>query len=181
MQEAALFLVRTLLNLYLLIFLLRFLLQLVRADFYNPLAQFAMRVTNPLVQPARRIIPGLAGVDLATLCVLILLEFAATAILLALLSQPLGWQPILAWGLLRFVNLVLWFYFLSIFVYAILSWTGQQGRHPLTSVLNSLNQPILGPVRRVVPLVGGIDISVLIVLVLIQAALIALPLPRILA
>ena len=181
MQEATVFLVRTLLDLYLLVFLLRFLLQLVRADFYNPLAQFVVRASNPLVIPARRIIPGVAGIDIATLFVLVLLELVATALLLAILAQPLAWQSILLLAFWRLISLVLWFYFVSLLVYVILSWIGQRGPNPIAGVLASLNEPILRPIRRVVPPIAGLDLSPLIVLLLIQAARIALPLPRILA
>lgn len=181
MQEATLFLARTLLDLYLLIFLLRFLLQWVRADFYNPVAQFVVRASNPLVVPARRFIPSIAGFDTATLIVLVLLEFGVTAILLALIGQPFNWLLIIQLGLLRLVSLVLWFYFASILVYVILSWLAQRGPNPIAAILTSINAPVLRPLRKIIPPIAGLDLSPMIALLLIQALRIALPLPAYLA
>ena len=79
MNAAFFFIVKTLLELYLLTFLLRFLLQWARADFHNPLSQFIVRVTNPLVRPLRKVIPGWRGMDLSSLAALLVLELGATA------------------------------------------------------------------------------------------------------
>ena len=181
MREAAFFLARTLLDLYLVIFLLRLLLQLVRADFYNPIAQFVVRVSNPLVIPLRRLIPSIGGFDTATLIVLVMLQFGVTAILLALIGQPFNWLMVIQFGLLRLVSLVLWFYFASLFIYVILSWVGQRGPNPMSSLLASVNEPVLRPLRRIIPPIAGLDLSPLIAILLIQALKIALPLPGILA
>jgi YggT family protein len=181
MREAILFLARTVLDLCLLIFLLRLMLQLVRADFYNPLAQFVVRASNPLVVPARRIIPSIAGFDTATLVVLVLLELGVTAILLALIGQPFNWVLILQFGLLRLISLVLWFYFVSLLIYVILSWVAQRGPNPMGSILASINAPLLRPLRRIIPPIAGLDLSPLIAILLIQAIRIALPLPGVLA
>lgn len=178
MNNALLFLVKTLLDLYILTFVLRLLLQWVRADFYNPLSQFIVRVTNPLVRPLRRIIPTAGRLDTATLLVILGLEVAATALLLGMAtSGPLpGVGSLLTLAVLRTLVLVLRLYFVAILISVILSWVGRDSRHPLVAVLNSLVEPVLRPVRRILPSIGGLDLSPLIVLLLIQAALIAIPL-----
>ncbi len=178
MNNALLFLVKTLLDLYILTFVLRLLLQWVRADFYNPLSQFIVRVTNPLVRPLRRIIPAAGRLDTATLLVILGLEVAATALLLGMAtSGPLpGVGSLLTLAVLRTLVLVLRLYFVAILISVILSWVGRDSRHPLVAVLNSLVEPVLRPVRRILPSIGGLDLSPLIVLLLIQAALIAIPL-----
>lgn len=181
MQEAILFLARTILDLYLLVFLLRFILQWVRADFYNPIARFVVSASNPLVIPARRVVPSIAGFDTATLLVLMVLEFGVTAVLLALIGQPFNWTLILQFGFLRLISLVLWFYFASLLVYVILSWVAQRGPNPVSSILASVNEPVLRPLRRIIPPIAGLDLSPLIAILLIQALRIALPLPAILA
>ena len=173
-QEALLFLVRALTDLYLLTFLLRFLLQCVRADFYNPLAQFIVKVTNPLVIPARRLIPSAGGVDLPTLVVLVLLQVAVTCLLLTLGGEPLTVTEVAKWTVLQLISLVLLFYFISILIYVILSWVARGEYHPVASVLAAVNEPILRPVRRLIPPIGGLDLSPLVVLLLIQALRIAL-------
>jgi YggT family protein len=179
MQYALIYLVKTISDLYLLTFLLRFVMQWARADFYNPLAQFVVRVTNPLVVPARRFLPRARFIDAPTLIVLLALEALATWILLAIgsFSVPGGYFVTLV--ILRLVNLTLWLYTLAILIYAVLSWINQ-GYTPIGALLDDLVAPVLRPVRRVVPLIGGLDLSPLIVLVLIQAVRVALPLPGLL-
>jgi YggT family protein len=180
MQRALIFLVKTLADLYLLTFLLRFVLQWIRASYYNPLSQFVLRVTAPLVIPARRVVPSVAGFDVPTLVVLTLLEALVTWLLLKLagVTAPLGTFALLT--LLRLVALTLWLYSVALFVYAILSWFGDRGRNPLATVLAEIVEPLLSPVRRLLPAVGGLDFSALLVMLLCQAALIALPLPDLL-
>jgi YggT family protein len=177
MQNSLLFLVKTLSDLYLLTFLLRFVLQWIRGDFYNPLAQFVVRVTNPLVRPARRVVPGLGGVDLATLLVLFLLECAATWLLLKIAGFTVPAATFLFFVVLRLVSLTLWFYSVAIFVYVILSWFAG-GYSAVGAVLADVVRPLLQPVRRFLPPIGGLDLSPLLVLIVLQAASIALPLPQ---
>ncbi len=181
MQDALLFLVRAVVDLYLLTFLLRIILQWVRADFYNPLAQFVVKVTNPLVVPARRLIPSAGGIDIPTLMVLVALQAAATALLMTLAGYGVTAALLAELTLLRLVSLVLWLYFISILVYVILSWVAQAGYNPVAALLGSVNEPLLRPFRRLIPPIGGLDLSPLIVLLLIQALRIALPLPPVLA
>ena len=171
------FLVRTIGDLYLLTFLLRFIMQWVRADFYNPLAQFVVKATNPLVVPARRFIPSAGGADLATLLVLIILEAMLTWTLLFLGSLSVTTNQFLLLVPLRLINLTLWFYTVSIFVYVLMSWFTQAGYSPISRMLAELNEPLLGPVRRLLPPIGGLDLSPLLVLILIQAVRVAVPLP----
>jgi YggT family protein len=171
------FLVRTLGDLYLLTFLLRFIMQWVRADFYNPLAQFVVKATNPLVVPARRVIPSAGGADLATLFVLVILEAMLTWALLYLGSFSVMTSQFLLLVPLRLINLTLWFYTVSIFVYVLMSWLTHTGYSPVSRMLAELNEPLLGPVRRLLPPMGGLDLSPLLVLILLQAVRLAVPLP----
>lgn len=177
MQSALLFLVKTITDLYLLTFLLRFIMQWVRASYYNPFAQFVLKVTNPLVVPARRILPSVAGLDMPTLAVLFVLEVLVTWLLFALLGVSPGVAELLLSSALRLVALVLWFYTVGAFIYVILSWFGDRGRNPLGAILTELIDPILRPARRLLPPIGGLDLSPLVVILLLQAAQIALPLP----
>ena len=175
-------LVKALGDLYLLAFLLRLLLQWVRADFYNPFTQAIVQITNPLVRPASRFIPSSRSVDVPTVTVLVLLEGFLTWFLLYIegirtgtLAQLLLLVPF------RLIGLALWFYSVSILVYVILSWVGPRTRHPIAVVLADLNEPILRPARRLIPTIAGLDLSPLLVLILVQAAFRLLPLPNFLA
>jgi YggT family protein len=174
MQNALIFLVKILADLYMLTYLLRFVMQWVRADFYNPLAEFILRVTNPLVLPARRFVPRTAHVDFPTLAVLIILQCVATWALLRIGGLTFTADAFILYVLLRLINLALWFYTVSILVYVILSWIGQPYHHPIVVILRDLNEPLLGPVRRLIPPIGGLDLSPLLVLILIQAVVIML-------
>ncbi len=177
MTRALIFVFETFADLYLAAFLLRFLLQWVRADYYNPLSQFILRVTAPLVVPARRIIRSVGGVDVPTLVVLIALEFAVTWIIDLLLGVRVTLGLLTMQVVLRLIALVLHVYIVAILLYAILSFLGDRGRGPVASVLDALVRPVLRPVRRVLPPVGGFDLSPLVVIVLLQAILIALGAP----
>lgn len=177
MQSALIFLVKTLADLYLLTFLLRFIMQWVRASYYNPLAQFVLKVTSPLVVPARRLLPSVGGLDTPTLAVLVALEIAVTFVLLRLSGVSLPLPVLLLYSLLRLIALALWFYTVALFIYVLLSWFGDRGINPMAALLGELVEPLLRPARRLLPPIGGLDLSPLIVILLLQAALIALPLP----
>lgn len=179
MQYSLIFLVKTFTDLYLLTFLLRFVMQWARADFYNPFAQFIVHVTNPLVVPARRFLPSAGSIDLPLLILLVALEALATWLLLAIAGSSARPGYFVALVVLRLVNLTLWFYTIAIIVYAILSWV-THGYSPIGALLDDLVAPVLRPVRRILPIIGGLDLSPLVVLILIQAVRIALPLPGVL-
>jgi YggT family protein len=178
MQSALIFLFKTLADLYLLTFLLRFIMQWVRASHYNPFSQFVFKVTNPLVVPARRVLPSVAGLDTPTLVVLIALEIVVTFLLLRLAGLSLPILQLLAYSLLRLVALAVWFYTVALFIYVVLSWFGDRGANPMTVLLGDLVEPILRPARRLLPPIGGLDLSPLIVILLLQAIMIALPFPQ---
>ena len=178
MRDSLFFLVRVLSHLYLLLFLLRFIMQWIRADFYNPIAQFVVKATNPLVVPARRLIPATTSIDLPTLVVLIAIEGLATWLLLSLASYTASWDVLATFVLLRLVSLTLSLFTWTIVVYIILSWISPGGYHPLMVMLSELNQPILRPIRRILPPMSGLDLSPLLAVILIHAISIAIPLPN---
>jgi YggT family protein len=162
MRDSLFFLVRVLSHLYLLLFLMRFIMQWIRADFYNPLAQFIVRATNPLVVPARRILPATSSIDLPTA------------------SVSWTWDVFATYVLLRLVSLTLSLYTWTILVYVILSWLTPGGYHPLMMILAEINQPVLRPIRSVLPPISGLDLSPLLAIILIQAVSLAIPLPNLL-
>ena len=181
MSAAVFFIVKTLLELYLLTFMLRFLLQWVRADFHNPISQFIVRVTNPLVRPLRKVVPGWRGMDLSSLIALCVLELAATAGLVHLAGTMLSFSAILYYAVLRILVLLIRLYFFGILIYAVMSWVSPGQWNPLTGLLASLTEPVLRPVRRILPPIGGLDLSPLFVLIGLQALLILVRLPPFLA
>jgi YggT family protein len=172
--SALIFLVKTFSELYLLCFLLRVLLQAVRADFYNPMSQFIVNATNPLVRPARRLVPVLRGFDLPTFVVLVVLELLVTILLLAMAGFEVRIDQLIWLVIFRLISLTLWTYTICIFVYVVLSWLAQASYSPIAMLIGQVIEPVLRPARRLLPVMGGLDLSPLIVLILIQAASIAL-------
>lgn len=147
-------------DLYISIVLVRFLLQMVRADFYNPLSQFVVTVTQPVIKPLRRLIPGVGGIDWASLI------FAFALVLLKLLILLRGdfqggsyWLLLLRLGIIEITLLILQTLQWCIIARAVLSWVDPYGRNPLYHVLGQLTDPILRPIRRLIPPIGGLDLS----------------------
>ena len=180
MRNALIFLISTLANVYLAALLLRFILQWVRASHRNPLSQLVQRVTSPVVVPARRVLPSIAGLDLPTLVVLVLLEGLVTFVLITIAPYNVTVPTFVLWVVLRLVALTLWFYTVMLFVYVLLSWFGDRGGNPMGSALTEVVEPLLRPVRRVLPPVAGFDLSPLLVILVCQAGIIALDLPAVL-
>ena len=174
-NEIFAYLVQTFLSLYLIAMLLRFLLQVVRADFYNPICQFLVKVTNPLVIPMRRVVPSLAGIDVASLLLAFLLQVAGIA---ALVFIKLGGFPpvsiLLMGGVLGVVALLVNIYFFALLAMIILSWVAAGSRHPAIYLLYQITEPVMAPFRKVLPNMGGLDFSPILVFILINIIQIAL-------
>ena len=163
------YLVQTLLGLFLIAMLLRFLLQTVRADFYNPISQFVVKLTNPLVIPLRAIIPSYAGIDFASLVLVFLLQMAGIALVFLLRLGTLPPLHSLVLGaMLGVVALLVQFYIFALLATIILSWVAQGSRHPAILLLYQVTEPIMAPFRKLLPAMGGLDFSPIIVFILIN-------------
>lgn len=162
------FLVSTLFTLYILVILLRFLLQLTRADFYNPLSQFVVKVTSPVLRPLRRLIPGWRGIDVASLVAMLVLELLSVWLVVLLRGHSAGPGALLLIAIAQLVDLVFSVYIWGILIQAVLSWVNPGVYNPVTSVLYSLTEPLLRPVRRHLPPLGGLDLSPLVVILGLQ-------------
>ncbi|MBS3786136.1 MAG: YggT family protein [Gammaproteobacteria bacterium] len=175
------FLVDIVFNLYIMAVMLRFLLQWARADFYNPLAQFLVRITQPVLHPFRRVVPGWGGIDLPALVVMVLLQMVA----LALLMLIAGVTPRLDYLILRtpaeLISLLLNIYLIAIFMRVLLSWISPNDYHPAMTVILSLTEPIMRPFRAIIPPIAGVDLSPLAAIIAIQVVrmLVMPPLDRI--
>lgn len=177
--QAGVFLVEAAFGLYLLAVLLRLLMQLSRADFYNPIAQFLVLVTNPPLLPLRRVIPGFFGIDWASVALLVALQLAEiyfTAWLRDFTPAPAGAALV---GLAQLLRLTVYVYIVTILVRVVLSWVNPYGGHanPATGILWSLTEPMLRPARRLIPSLGGLDLSPIAVFVLLELTLILLVQP----
>lgn len=175
LTDISAYLIQTVLSLYLLAMLLRFLLQLVKADFYNPISQFLVKVTSPLVVPVRKVLPGFGGLDLATLLLSLVLQILAIAAVLMLngLALPNPLQLFL-WGALGLVGLLVNIYFFALLAMIILSWVAPGSSNPAVYLLHQITEPVMSPVRKIVPPLGGLDFSPIVVFILINIIQIAL-------
>lgn len=172
-MSALTYLIETLSRLYLLCFLLRIIFQLARVDFYHPFAQFIVQVTNPLVVPARRLLPGTRHIDLPTLIVLFVLQFIFVIILSTLngaAPAPGAWLLITIYWLM---NMTVWTLIICILIFVILSWV-QPGYSPAAVFVRQIVEPILRPARRILPPISGVDLSPMIVMILLWAFLLLL-------
>ena len=170
------FLVETLFGLYIAVVVLRFLFQWVHADFYNPISQFVVKVTSPALNPLRRFIPGYAGLDLAALVLAWLLqsvELALLALLTGLSANVLG---ALLWAIPALVGLFINVLLFAVFIRVILSWINPDPYHPGLTLLEQLTGPLLRPAQRLLPPVGGLDLSpILVVVGLVLLQMLLLP------
>ncbi|MFD3301173.1 YggT family protein [Aquipseudomonas alcaligenes] len=159
--EALIYIVQTLGSLYLLIVLLRFILQLVRADFYNPLSQFTVKATQPLLKQLRRIIPGFGGLDLASLALAILVQLVlmVLVILIAGANPAAVGLQLLVWAIIAVTSLFLKIFFFAMIISVILSWVAPGSYNPGAQLVNQICEPLLAPFRRLLPNLGGLDIS----------------------
>lgn len=174
-MQALLFIVDAILTLLVIAFLLRVLLPMVRADFRNPIGQAIFRITDPLVLPLRRVLPPAGRVDLASVVALLLVQLAGTVLLRLLAGFGLDPLSVLAQVLFGLLRTVLDFYFFALLIYALLSWITPPGTYnPASQLLGRVCEPLLAPVRRVIPPVGGLDLSALFVMIGLQALRIAL-------
>lgn len=170
LTEPLVFLIRTLFGLYELVVVLRLLFQYTRADFYNPLSQFVVRITNPPLRPLRKLIPGYRGIDFASVALLVALktlEFMALLLVGGLGFAILG--P-LAWSVPALLSLLANIFLYAILIKVILSWVGPDTYNPAVSLLHSITEPLLSPARRWIPPISGLDLSPMVVMIAIVLA-----------
>lgn len=168
------YLISTLFDLFAFVVMLRFLMQLTRADYYNPVSQFVVKITDPLLKPLRRVIPGIGGHDMAAL-VLCFLTLLVKFILLKSIGSGVGggWAGTVVAAVMGaqrqvgVVGVVFDVFFFSILAMVILSWVSPGG-NPISGLLRSITSPILSPIQKFVPPMGGFDLSPLVALILIQ-------------
>jgi YggT family protein len=162
------FLISTLFSLYIMAVMLRFLLGLVRADFYNPVSQFLVRITNPLLIPLRKIVPSIGKFDSAAMLVMIVLQLAAITLILLLRGEGISSAILVIITLATLISLLINVYMFAIIVEVIISWMNPGSYNPVSSLLHSLTSPLLRPIRHLVPPIAGIDLSPLFAILGLQ-------------
>jgi YggT family protein len=167
--DAIAFIVNAIANLYLLVLLLRFWLPVLRADFRNPLAQAILKLTSPLVVPLRRIMPAFGKLDTATILVAFVVQYLTILVVLLIYRDTASFALISVTSLVNLVFLSLRLFAFAIVIRVILSWVSVGGHNPATAIIDILTDPILRPFRRLIPPIGGMDISPVFAMILLFA------------
>jgi YggT family protein len=178
-SNAMFYLVTTLFEVYLWIVMLRIILQFVRADFYNPISQLVWQLTQPIVGPLQKLLPKFGKLDTAATLLLTTVAIVYVFVAAAVLGYGVSAAGALWYALLKMVVLLLNLYTFALVIQAILSWVGPGVNNPAGSILWSINEPLLRPVRRVIPPFSGLDLSPLVVIVALQFVKLLIPLPGI--
>ena len=168
-MRAIIFIIDTIASLVTLLLLLRFWLPWVGADFRNPMAQGILQATSPLINPLRRFIPAIGRIDTATVLLALVVQAIAVTIVLLLVGAPLSVRFILISSFFELVKLSLLMFTFAIFIRIILSWVSPGTYNPATAIIANLTDPILRPFRRLIPPVGGFDISPIFAIILLGA------------
>lgn len=159
LANAGAILVEVVFGLLIVLFVVRVLLQLVRANFYNPVCQFFYKATNPLLMPLRKLLRPVRNFDVSGTLVAYLLECVKVLLLFALAGRIPGIVGIFVLGLAELIGFVLMLYFWMILIRVILSFVGQGSYSPMIPLVAQLTEPVLKPLRRVLPDLGGLDLS----------------------
>ncbi len=164
------FLIQTLGGLYIMAVLIRFLLQLVRADFYNPISQAIVKATSPLLKPIRKIIPGFGGIDVASLVLALILQIVLLYVLLLIGGYSIAAIPFPSVLISSLVKLGIEFlniYMFSLIIIAIASWVAPNSYNPGLMLLNQITEPLTSRIRKVIPPLGGLDFSLMVLVIII--------------
>lgn len=176
--QAAVFLIDMVFWLYILAVLLRFLFQLVRADFYNPFSQALVAITNPTLLPLRRMIPGLYSIDFAALVLLLVLQVVKNVLLGLIFGQWYNLLGLIVYSAAELLKMTVYLFIFLIFIRVLLSWVAPYGGHnPVTGLLFSVTEPLMRPARRLIPPLSGLDLSPVAVFILLYLTLILIVTP----
>ena len=168
LSNAGVFLIKTLFGIYEIIILLRFLMQMVRADFYNPVSQFVVKATSLPLKPLRRLIPGFAGMDIASLILLLIVIMVELLLLSLITTLPMpSIIGLIALALVELLKLTIYVFIFSVIILAILSWVSPGTYNPVANLLFQITAPLMRPVRRMLPPMGGLDLSPMVVIILL--------------
>jgi len=165
-MQALIYLIHTFASLFFFFILARFMLQTARADFYNPFSQAAVKITNPLLKPLRMLIPGVYGIDMASLVLLMLVQLAHAEILSLLATKSLvNVASVLAFGIFGTIKFITWVIWGCAIIMIVSSFIAPYSNHPILMLVRQVLQPLLNPFQKLLPAMGGLDFSVMLLLI----------------
>lgn len=160
------FLIQVIFGLYVTVVLLRFLFQLLRVDFYNPISQAIVKLTNPPLRILRRLIPSIGQIDTSSIILMLIVQFTAFALVALIVGGTILPVSLLAYSAVEILNHTFNIFIFSIIVLAILSWISPpHSYNPVAVLLNQLTAPLMQPARRLIPPMGGLDLSPMLVII----------------
>ncbi len=165
--DAGVFLIQTIAGIYFFLVLLRFLMQVSRADFYNPICQGVIKVTDPPIQPLKKVLPTVRGVDFATLTVAFIVQLLAICLVMLIKAGYIFHPAFIAWATLSMFSTILDIYFFALIILVIASWVAPGTNHPALSLVYQITEPICAPARKLLPPMGGLDFSIIMVFIAI--------------
>lgn len=163
-MNAISYLISTVFELYLMVVILRLWLQLARADFYNPFSQFVVKATQPILAPMRKVIPSIGAIDTAAVILAVLVVIAKIVVLSLMAGAAIDIPTLLIYSVVSVFKQAGVLLFWMLIIRAILSWVSQ-GYNPIEMVMGQLTEPLLAPIRRILPPMGGLDLSLLVVMI----------------
>jgi len=181
--NAGVFLIQTFFGIYFILVILRFLMQVSRTNYYNPICQAIVKMTDPAVRPLRKVFPTVRGVDFSTLVIAFAVQFIAVVLVMLLKGGYIFHPVYIAWVLLGLVSTILDIYFFALLISVIASWIAPYTQHPALSLVSELTEPVCRPARKLLPPMGGMDFSIILVFVaitLIDSYLVVQPLANML-
>jgi|TARA_B100001964_G_scaffold245799_1_gene336423 YggT family protein len=183
LANAGVYLIQTFFGIYFILIMVRFLMQVSRVDYYNPLCQGIVKITDSGIKPLRRVLPTIHGVDFATLAVAFIVQLIAVVLVMLIVGGYPFLPLYLAWVLLGMFSIIFDIYFFALLITVITSWIAPYSTHPILTLITQLTEPLCKPARKLLPPMGGIDFSIILVFVfisLIDNFLVIQPLARML-
>jgi YggT family protein len=174
LQQIGAFLIETLFSLYIGAVVLRMLLGYAGANFYNPLSQFLVKVTNPVLVPLRRFIPSIGKIDTAAIVLALGLTLIKMILLSFIVFGSVNIIGVLFASIIDLLKVIIWVYIISLLIQAVMSWIGSAHGNPVAPLIHSLTEPLLRPIRRVIPNIGALDLSPLVVILILNILLIVI-------
>lgn len=165
--SAGVFLIQVIFGISIFFLILRFLMQACRADFYNPICQSIVKLTDPVVRPLRSFIPAYRSVDFATLIAALVLQLVMVILIMLIAGNPFFHSLYLAWSLVGLLSTVVDIYFFALIIMVISSWIAPYSTHPALSLIYQITEPVCKPARKLIPPMGGLDFSIMITMIAI--------------
>ncbi len=169
--NAGVFLVNTIFGVLIIAVVLRFLLQWVRADFYNPISQAIVKVTSPALRRLRRFIPAVGHLDTASVVLMLALQMLNTYLVLNMIGYHSGPVGVFIVAIAELLSKIIYVLMFAVIIQVIVSWVSPGAYNPVLSLVDSLTTPVMRPARRLIPPIGGLDLSPMVAIVALQLLL----------